>query len=245
LKEFAVSDGKVNLSVDQTVDFSRPGTDSVDEKHIALGRSEHMTSDRRGFTRPLPRLTPLQERFAREYARSGNAKRSAVLAGYSVRCSKQIGSVLLKKPQVQHALKAHGGMMSTVPKTGLTQMWAIQQLVQEMADPDPRIRLAAKKAVLQALTAIGAEIGELECPKCAQEAADLNGLSPDERLLRRLGTTVEELRRMAQSEFEEWERSRRAPLVEAFKVAKRVWGERDGQPPGRDRGSDPPSCPST
>lgn len=187
-----------------------------------------MTIDYRHHTRPLGRLTPRQERFVREYASTGNAKRSAVQAGYSVRSAKQVGSMLLKNPRVRLALKALGGVSSTVPKTGLTQMWAIQQLLEETADPNPKIRLAAKKAVLQALTAIGAEVGQLECPKCAREVADLNSLSPDERLLRRLETTVEELRRMSHSEFEEWERTRRTPLVEAFKVAKRVWGEHHG-----------------
>ncbi len=57
-----------------------------------------MTDDHRPTTRPLAGLTPRQERFAREYARSGNAKRSATLAGYSARGAKQAGCALWKYP---------------------------------------------------------------------------------------------------------------------------------------------------
>lgn len=199
-----------------------------------------MTIEYHSPTRPLGRPTPRQEIFAREYASTGNAKRSALLAGYSPRSAKQVGSMLLKNPRVRMALKALGGVASTLPKSGLTQMWAIQQLLEETADPNPKIRLPAKKAVLQALMAIGAEVGDLVCPKCAQEAADLNGLSPDERLLRRLQMTVEELRRMSHSEFDEWERQRRDPLVEAFRVARRVWKESAGKPANR---ADSPETP--
>ena len=83
-------------------------------------------------------------------------------------------------------------------------------------------RLAAKKAVLQALTAIGAEIGKFECPKCAQEAADLDSLSEDERVLRRLDMTVEKLSGMSLSEFDTWQRERRAGVEEALAAARRV-----------------------
>lgn len=191
-------------------------------------------------TRPMGRLTPRQERFVREYASAGNAKRSAILAGYSVRSAKQVGSMLLKNPRVRVALKALGGVSSTAPKTGLTQAWAIEQLVQETFDPNAKTRLAAKQAVFKALVAAGAEVGEFQCPRCAQEAVDLNGLSDDGRVLRRLETTVEELCGMSPAEFEEWERQRRDPLVEAFKVARRVWKEGAGKPVNRDGSPETP-----
>jgi hypothetical protein len=202
-----------------------------------------MTIDYLSPTRPLGRLSPKQERFAREYARSGNAKRSAVLAGYSVRSAKQVGSVLLKNPRVRLALQGLGGVTSTIPKAGMTQMWAIQQLLPETADPNPKIRLPAKKAVLQALTAIGAEVGEFECPKCAQQAVEIKSLSEDEKALRLLETTAEEISQMTPPEFREWDRRRRDPLIEAFKVARKVWEEGGGR--GRKRGSESPSSPNT
>ncbi|MGC9129134.1 MAG: terminase small subunit [Acidithiobacillus sp.] len=45
-------------------------------------------------------LTPRQERFAVEYARTGNASEAARSAGYSARSAGQQGWMLLKNPQI-------------------------------------------------------------------------------------------------------------------------------------------------
>ena len=49
-------------------------------------------------------MSPKQEKFCLEYARTGNATQAAEMAGYSKRSAGQIGGENLKKPEIQNRL---------------------------------------------------------------------------------------------------------------------------------------------
>lgn len=50
-------------------------------------------------------MTEKQERFALEYQKDCNATKAAIRAGYSEKTAYSIGQELLKKPEIQNALK--------------------------------------------------------------------------------------------------------------------------------------------
>ena len=50
-------------------------------------------------------MTPKQKKFCLEYARTGNAKQSAIDAGYSKKTAYSIGNENLNKPEVQKFLQ--------------------------------------------------------------------------------------------------------------------------------------------
>jgi len=177
----------------------------------------------------LQRLTAHQERFVREYIRTGNAKRAATLAGYSVRSAKQIGSVLLKKPQIQSALEAL--RESQVPnEPDLTADRALRMLVEETADPNPRVRLDARVQVARALGVFEQKEKEPEsCASCARREA-LESLSDDDLALRVAGTTKERILAMTNDEFQQWRSAVRAEAERWILIAH-------GVHPGAGRGT--------
>src|SRR5262245_32159797 len=129
--------------------------------------------------RPFSGLTPLMERFVREYVRCGSAKRAAVLAGYSGRSAKQLGHSLLRLKHVQCDILDLRQAGQAPPKQ-LSAEWALRKLAEETADPNPRIRLAAIKAVVQAMgVSPRREEKPLECPECKRRPR-LTTMSPDD-----------------------------------------------------------------
>jgi NAD(P)-dependent dehydrogenase (short-subunit alcohol dehydrogenase family) len=174
-----------------------------------------------------PQITPRQERFAREYLRTGNAKRSALLAGYSGRSAKQIGFTLLQNSAVRQAIEA---LRSAAGAAGpdLSPEWALRRLVEEIADPNPRVRLDAKKAVVQALGPIRRESGGSgACPTCEPQR-ELGKMSVADLTLRLAGVTRERLMAMSPPEFEAWERRLRTD-VEGWVLLCRQIRERQGK----------------
>jgi|GEM_PF-5334806 Phage terminase, small subunit len=153
-------------------------------------------------TRSFLELTHLQERFIREYVRTGNAKRSAIEAGYSPRCAKQVGSTILRKPRVREALEAlRSAKTDSIGE--VTPEWALNQLLHETSDPNPRIRLDAKKAVAQAVGVFSQKQEETECPTC-RHRGDLEKLSEEDLQLFVAGTNRERLLGMNQRDFKQW-----------------------------------------
>ena len=196
--------------------------------------SRPMTNPFYSTNRPLSRLRPRQERFVREYSRSGNAKRAATLAGYSVRSAKQVGCAMLKKPHIRRALETLRAGMAPPDEGRLTPQWAIRQLLEETTDPNPRIRLSAKRSILHALATLGPEAGQLECRNCAEarkRRKRLEELSRDELRLERVGESAQEIRRKPKLEFETWERNTRNRVEEAIMAAKRIRGDIPGYDP--------------
>ncbi len=176
-------------------------------------------------------LTPRQERFVREYIRIGNAKRAATLAGFSPRSAKQIGYTLLQKPEVQQALEALREAEAPAGQE-LTPDRALRMLVEETADPNPRVRLDAKKAVAQAVGVFSQKDQQPQgCPACARREA-LEALPDEDLELRVAGTNRSRVLAMSRVQFERWAVSVRA---EAERWVTTARGIREGVPaPGSD-----------
>jgi hypothetical protein len=153
--------------------------------------------------RTRERLTPRQERFVREYLRAGNAKRSAILAGYSARSAKQIGFALLRNGAVTGAIKASRSEAGAAGPD-LSPEWALRRLVEETADPNPRVRLDAKKAVVQALGPLRREPGRAESCSACERRRHLEKLPVADLTLRVVGVTRERLLAMSRPAFESW-----------------------------------------
>ncbi|MBI4240256.1 MAG: terminase small subunit [Candidatus Rokubacteria bacterium] len=185
-----------------------------------------MTDEKTRHESPAaPPLTPRQERFVREYARTGSGKRAAILAGYSPRSAKQIGHSLLNKPRVRQALDSLRQAEVAVNVQEFTPEWALGKLAEEIADPNPRVRLDAKKAVAQALGVFAQKDQQpQECPFCAHRRA-LEALSDNDLRLVVAGTTRERVAAMSEDQFERWESSVRAEAERWILVARRVRGD--------------------
>jgi hypothetical protein len=185
----------------------------------------HMTDEKPGTESPAaPPLTSGQQRFVREYTRTGSAKKSAVLAGFSPRSAKQIGHSLLKKRQVRQAIEALRESR-TPNKSNLTAEEALRMLVEETADPNPRVRLDAKKAVAQAVglfTLQGQkQRADGNCSSCARLAA-LEALPDEDLELRVAGTSRERVTAMSEGDFERWVSSLRAETERRVLIARGI-----------------------
>jgi phage terminase small subunit len=95
-------------------------------------------------------LTPRQAKFVQAYALDPVAARAARKAGYSVKCSKQIGSRLLTYVNVQAAIAAKRAELAL--ETNLTKKRVIGEL--RAAAEDAR-RQANPGAMIRAWTEIG------------------------------------------------------------------------------------------
>ena len=177
---------------------------------------------------PTPPLTSKQQAFIREYTRTGRAKRAAVLAGYSPRSAKQIGHTLLKKPRVRRALDDLRQAEVAADVQEFTPEWALGKLVEETADPNPRVRLDARKLVAQAVGVFERKDREAqECAACAQRET-LDGLSDDDLELRVAGTTRERIASMSVGDFNCWVLSVRTEAERWISIARTAHGGRDG-----------------
>lgn len=179
-----------------------------------------MTLENRGRESILGGLTPLQERFVRAYARTGNATKAAILAGYSGRCARQVGSSTLKKPHVKQALESLRCAERT-PKAEMTPEWALYQLLEETSDPNPRVRLDAKKAVAQAVGVFSQKQQEVSCPRCTART-ELNGLPEEELELRLAGTSRERVLTMSKRDFTQWAQSVRDQAENWIRLADNI-----------------------
>ena len=154
----------------------------------------------------------------REYARTGNATRAAILAGYSPRAGKQIGSRLLKRPSIREALTDIRG--AQVPEgIWLDTQWALQKLLEETADPNPRIRLDAIKAIGQAVGVFNQK--EQDCPRCGL-VRELEALSPEDLRLRAVGIWREQLESLDEEQFEALVRSVREQTEACLELARSI-----------------------
>jgi phage terminase small subunit len=77
--------------------------DATRQKHSTIGKR---SNGRERIGKAIVALAdPRERRFVLEYAKSGNGKQSAVVAGYSVRSAHTLASRLLKKVYIRAALE--------------------------------------------------------------------------------------------------------------------------------------------
>jgi len=169
-------------------------------------------------------LTPRQERFVREFLKTGNAKRSAILAGFSPRSAKQVGSALLRKDAVKQAIQGRPSD-ADLPIPEFSTEWALRRLVEEIGDPNPRVRLDAKKAVAQAvgLFALAKDKDKEEkgCRTCVRFSG-LEALDTDDLKLAIAGTNRTRLTLMSASDFERWAAAHRAEVEMWISAARAI-----------------------
>lgn len=75
-------------------------------------------------------MSPKQEKFCLEYARTGNATQAAQAAGYSKRSAGRIGGENLKKLEIQKRLQE---LLSEVKTVKIADVQKCQELLTEIA----------------------------------------------------------------------------------------------------------------
>lgn len=81
-----------------------------------------MDKDRKEPVKPLG--NPRFQRFVEEYCIDFNAARAARDAGYSAKTAKQQASMLMKKPEIEAAVKAHLDMLAKKAEMSASQVIA-------------------------------------------------------------------------------------------------------------------------
>lgn len=99
------------------------------------------------MTEPRKRLNPKHRLFVRQYCRTRNATKAAVLAGYSQKSAGAIGGELLQKPEIVEAIEI--GLARLAEKIDVDAERVIQEYAKiAFARPDDVIRWEDGKLVL-------------------------------------------------------------------------------------------------
>lgn len=99
------------------------------------------------MTEPRKRLNPKHRLFVRQYCRTRNATRSAILAGYSEKTAGAIGGELLQKPEIAEAIEI--GIARLAERIDVDAERVIQEYARiAFARPDDVIRWEGNKLVI-------------------------------------------------------------------------------------------------
>lgn len=91
-----------------------------------------------------PTLTPKQNRFVREYIKTGNATQSAIKAGYSKKTARQTGSENMTKPDIK--AKIEKVMSEEAKKLGITVEYVLGNIKRFAETENEKIAPTALKA---------------------------------------------------------------------------------------------------
>ena len=98
-------------------------------------------------------MSPKQEKFCIEYARTGNATQAAEMAGYSAKTAYSIGNENLKKAEIQKRLQE---LSAEVKNTKIADVTRCLELLSEIAEDKKQKGITRVQALDKLLKAQGA-----------------------------------------------------------------------------------------